>query len=122
MNRLVFVFVFQSSFWSHSFFLGLMGDVGYLEMCIWLSETEEAWFCSGCLLRCDQEVEATYFGRVSLLLLVTILRMFYPQSDFSWTFSVVEGIAHCSTPGCRKEIVLEWERVIYTHGFNFIEK
>ena len=44
MNRLVFVFVFQSSFWSHSFFLGLMGDVGYLEMCIWLSETEEAWF------------------------------------------------------------------------------
>lgn len=72
-------------------------------------------------MRCDQQVEATYFGWVSLLLLGTILRMFYPQSDFGWTFSVVEGIAHCSTHLVAGKRVLELERVIYTHGFNFIE-
>jgi hypothetical protein len=78
MNRLVFGFFSKVPFGRILSFWGVMYVAWKcVYRCGW-SETEEAWFAvDACLLRCDQQVEATYFGRVSLLLLVTILRMFY---------------------------------------------
>lgn len=136
----VCVFFSQSFFWPRSFFfyLGVMWRVGCLELCIclwWLLWGRRCLVCSGCCDRCGQRVETgkqRIFGPVSLLPTTTTLRMFYPQarSDFGWTFSVVQGIAHCITltPGCgcpKGKCLNSWtelERVTRTHGFNYIEK